>query len=134
LEVIVAQRRLALSRKVSCSLSSTINKQQNGGKYMAEIQTKDADMTKVDVDQQKLETYWKENRSLVFTMLGIWFAVSYLIQFFSGTINSIVIAGFPLGYYMGSQGALIVFVVMIFVYAKKMNDLDKKYNLEEEGE
>jgi putative solute:sodium symporter small subunit len=35
---------------------------------------------------------------------------------------------------MGSQGALIVFVVMIFVYAKKMNDLDKKYNLEEEGE
>ncbi len=101
---------------------------------MAEIQTKDADMTKVDVDQQKLENYWKENRSLVFTLLGIWFAISYLIQFFSGAINSIVVAGFPLGYYMGSQGALIVFVVMIFFYAKKMNELDKKYNLEEEGE
>ncbi len=99
-----------------------------------EIQTKDAEMTKVDFDQQTLENYWKENRKIVLVMLGIWFAVSYLIQFFANVINSIVIAGFPLGYYMGSQGALIVFVVMIFVYAKKMNDLDKKYNLEEEGE
>ncbi len=101
---------------------------------MAELQTKDAEMAKVDVNQQNLENYWQENRNLVLTMLGIWFAVSYLIQFFSGAINSIVIAGFPLGYYMGSQGALIVFVVMIFFYAKKMNELDKKYNLEEEGE
>ncbi len=101
---------------------------------MAELQTKDAEMTKVDFNQQNLENYWQENRNLVFKMLGIWFAVSYLIQFFSGAINSVVIAGFPLGYYMGSQGALIIFVVMIFVYAKKMNGLDKKYNLEEEGE
>jgi putative solute:sodium symporter small subunit len=101
---------------------------------MAELQTKDAEMAKIDINQQTLETYWKENRSLVFTMLGIWFAVSYLIQFFSGSLNAIVIAGFPLGYYMGGQGALIVFVVMIFFYAKKMNELDKKYNLEEEGE
>ncbi len=101
---------------------------------MTELQTKDAEMTKVDIDQQKLETYWKENRNLVLTMLGIWFAVSYLLQFFSSALNGVVIAGFPLGYYMGSQGALIIFVVMIFVYAKKMNDLDKKYNVEEEGE
>ncbi len=101
---------------------------------MTEIQTKDAEMTKVDVNQQTLANYWKENRNLVLTMLAIWFAVSYLIQLFSGAINSIVIAGFPLGYYMGSQGALIIFVVMIFIYAKKMNELDKKYNLEEEDE
>ncbi len=101
---------------------------------MAELQTKDAEMTKVAFDQQTLENYWKENRNLVLTMLGIWFVVSYVIQLFSSVINSIVIAGFPLGYYMGSQGALIAFVAMIFVYAKKMNDLDKKYNLEEEGE
>lgn len=101
---------------------------------MAELQTTDAEMTKVDIDQQTLEKYWKENRSLVFTMLGIWFAVSYFIQFFSGSFNAIVIAGFPLGYYMGAQGALIVFVVMIFFYAKKMNELDEKYNFKEEGE
>lgn len=101
---------------------------------MAELQTKDAEMTKVEVEQQRLENYWKENRNLVFTMLGIWFVVSYIIQLLANALNGIVIAGFPLGYYMGGQGALIVFVVMIFFYAKKMNELDKKYNLEEEGE
>lgn len=99
---------------------------------MNETQVKDAEMTQVDIDQQTLQNYWRENRNLVFAMLGIWFAVSYLIQLFASALNSVVIAGFPLGYYMGGQGALIVFVVMIFIYAKKMNALDKKYNLEEE--
>jgi putative solute:sodium symporter small subunit len=93
---------------------------------------KESETASTKVDQQTLENYWKENRNLVFTMLGIWFAVTYLIQLFASALNGVVIAGFPLGYYMGGQGSLIVFVIMIFFYANKMNELDKKYNLEEE--
>ena len=48
---------------------------------------------------------------------------------FINQFNSIVIAGFPLGYYMGAQGALIVFVIQIFYYAYAMNKLDEKYGM-----
>lgn len=73
--------------------------------------------------------YWQENLRLISILLVIWFAVSYVPVPFVETLNNIVIAGFPLGYYMGSQGSLIVFVVEIFYYAYAMNKLDAKYGL-----
>ena len=86
------------------------------------------------VDKSKLEAYWSENKKLTMIILIIWFFVTYVAAFFSPQLNKITFFGFPFGYYMGSQGSLIVFVVMIFVYASKMNKLDKKYEVEEEEE
>ncbi len=79
--------------------------------------------------QQKAEAYWRENQRLIVILLVIWFVVSYLPVPFVNQLNTIVIGGFPLGYYMGSQGSLIVFVVEIFYYAFAMNRLDQKYGL-----
>jgi putative solute:sodium symporter small subunit len=79
--------------------------------------------------KERGEAYWKENQRLIIILLSIWFAVSYLPVLFVSQLNNIVIAGFPLGYYMGSQGSLIVFVVLIFYYAFAMNKLDEKYGL-----
>jgi putative solute:sodium symporter small subunit len=79
--------------------------------------------------KERGEAYWKENLRLIVILLSIWFAVSYLPVLFVNQLNNIVIAGFPLGYYMGSQGSLIVFVVLIFYYAFAMNKLDEKYGL-----
>ena len=73
--------------------------------------------------------YWQENLRLIITLLVIWFAVSYVPVPFVSALNNVVIAGFPLGYYLGSQGSLIVFVVEIFYYAYAMNRLDAKYGL-----
>jgi putative solute:sodium symporter small subunit len=66
---------------------------------------------------------------LIVILLSIWFAVSYVPVLLVNQLNNIVIAGFPLGYYMGSQGSLIAFVVLIFYYAFAMNKLDDKYGL-----
>jgi len=68
----------------------------------------------------------------MYVILLIWFAVSYLAAIFASSLNSITILGFPFGYYMGSQGSLIVFVLLNYFYSMKMNELDKKYGLEEE--
>jgi putative solute:sodium symporter small subunit len=64
----------------------------------------------------------------------IWFVVTYVAIFFAPQLDKIVIAGFPFGYYMGAQGSLIVFVILIFWYAFKMNAADKEYGVEEEEE
>lgn len=84
------------------------------------------------LDKEKLKQYWAANVKLTSIVLLIWFIVTYVAIFFTPELNQVVIAGFPLGYYMGAQGSLIIFVVLIFVYAFKMNANDKKYGVEEE--
>jgi putative solute:sodium symporter small subunit len=86
------------------------------------------------LDKQKLADYWSYNVKLTaFTMI-VWFVVTYVAIFFAPQLDKIVILGFPMGYYMGAQGSLIVFVILIFNYAFKMNKADKDYGVEEEEE
>ncbi len=77
--------------------------------------------------------YWKENLSILFKLLIIWFAVSFGAGIlFVEQLNSIQFFGFKLGFWFAQQGAIYVFVVLIFVYMAKMNALDKKYGVDEE--
>ena len=82
--------------------------------------------------QSKLNTYWKANQRLIITLLIIWFVVAYIPPLIINQLNAIVIAGFPLGYYMGSQGSLIVFVLLIFYYAWRMNKMDNEFGLSDQ--
>jgi putative solute:sodium symporter small subunit len=84
------------------------------------------------IDKAKLEAYWRENQKLTAITLIIWFLVSFGAILIVTALNNITIFGFPLGYYMGAQGSLIVFVLLIANYARKMNQIDKKYGVEEE--
>lgn len=86
------------------------------------------------LDKEKLKAYWAFNVRLTTIVMVIWFVVTYVAIFFSPQLNNIVILGFPFGYYMGAQGSLIIFVVLIFWYAFKMNAADKTYGVEEEEE
>jgi cation/acetate symporter len=75
--------------------------------------------------------YWRSNVRLILVLLAIWLAVSILPTLFSPLLNHIhILTGFPLGYYMGSQGALIVFVGIIVGYAGYMRQLDRRYAVE----
>jgi len=84
------------------------------------------------VDKATLTAYWSENKRLTKITLIVWAAVSFGAAYFADALNAVVIFGFPLGYYMGAQGSLIVFVVLIFNYSRTMNLVDRKYNLHEE--
>lgn len=86
------------------------------------------------VEKEKLVAYWNENKKLTWFTMIIWFVVTYVAAFFAKELNSMSILGFPLGYYMAAQGSLIVFVWLIFNYARKMNKIDRKYGVEEEEE
>jgi len=76
--------------------------------------------------------YWRKNVRLTAILLAIWFVVTYVVGFFARELNTITVLGFPLGFYMGAQGALIIYVVMIFYYAHYMNKLDIEYGVAEE--
>jgi putative solute:sodium symporter small subunit len=82
-------------------------------------------------DDQK--AYWKENLSILFKLLAVWFVVSFGAGIlFVEQLNNIHFFGFKLGFWFAQQGAIYVFVALIFIYMKLMNSLDKKYGVDEE--
>lgn len=76
--------------------------------------------------------YWDKTRNLMFIVLGLWVLFSFVIHLFVGQLNSIVILGFPLGFYMAAQGSLIAFVIMLFWFARKQNQIDEAHNVAED--
>ncbi|WP_271783298.1 DUF4212 domain-containing protein [Aquimarina algiphila] len=82
--------------------------------------------------QQKATAYWRENLKYLVILLTIWFAVSYGAGIlFKDALNSIRLGGFKLGFWFAQQGSIYVFVILIFVYVRLMNKLDKKYGYNE---
>jgi putative solute:sodium symporter small subunit len=83
---------------------------------------------------EQRESYWKYNVRLTTILLVIWFVVTYLLGgIFAGELNKFTFIGFPLGYYIAAQGALVVFVIEIAVYARLMNKKDLEYGIREEA-
>ncbi len=78
------------------------------------------------------QAYWKSNIRFVLLLLSIWFTVAYVLSIFLvETLNKIHIAGFPLGFWFAQQGSIYVFIVLIYVYARRMAKLDKKFDVHE---
>ncbi len=83
--------------------------------------------------KEKANAYWLENIGLMGILLSIWFLVSYGCGIlFVDALNQIPLGGFKLGFWFAQQGAIYVFVVLIFVYAHKMNKIDRRYNVSED--
>ncbi len=80
----------------------------------------------------KAQTYWKRNLLYLCVLLGIWFLVSYGFGIlFKDFLDQFSLGGFKLGFWFAQQGSIYVFVVLIFVYVRLMNTLDKKYGFDE---
>lgn len=84
------------------------------------------------MDSQHRKKYWKENLKYLTILITIWFVVSYGFGIlFVDELNTIRMGGFKLGFWFAQQGSIYVFVILIFVYVRLMNKLDKKYKLDE---
>ena len=77
-------------------------------------------------------TWWSKTWNLMVTSLVIWAIFGFGIHLFVVPLNKIVIAGFPLGYYMAAQGSLIVFVVQLFVFDWQQSAIDRQFGMSEE--
>ncbi|QYA25071.1 DUF4212 domain-containing protein [Gramella sp. MT6] len=78
------------------------------------------------------QVYWKTNLKYLAILLSIWFIVSFGAGIlFKDELNQIRLGGFKLGFWFAQQGAIYVFVILIFVYIHLMNNLDKKHGYNE---
>ncbi len=77
-------------------------------------------------------SYWKLNLRYLGILLSIWFITAYGFGIlFVDHLDTIRIGGFHLGFWFAQQGAIYVFVCLIFVYVRLMKGLDKAYKVDE---
>jgi putative solute:sodium symporter small subunit len=86
----------------------------------------------MSLSKEQAQSYWKANTQLMLKLLAIWFIAAYgcgilLVDW----LNTIQIGGYKLGFWFSQQGAMYVFVGLIFYYAKKMSALDRQFDVEE---
>lgn len=75
--------------------------------------------------------YWRKNLRITAILLAIWFVVTYVVAFMARDLN-FTFFGWPFSFWMGAQGALIIYVAIIWFYARYMNRLDQEHGVAEE--
>jgi putative solute:sodium symporter small subunit len=91
------------------------------------------DDAEASVNDRRRDTaaYWRANLRLMAKLLAVWFASSYgLGILLVEPLNRFHLGGFPLGFWFAQQGSIYVFVVLILVYAVRMDQLDKKHGVD----
>jgi putative solute:sodium symporter small subunit len=79
------------------------------------------------------QAYWRATLRLLAKILFVWFAVSFGAGIlFADLLNTIKLGGYPLGFWFAHQGSMYVFVVLIFYYGKKMNEIDREFDVHED--
>ena len=79
---------------------------------------------------EKHREYWKKNLTITAILLFIWFFVTFVLGYFARDL-AFNFFGWPFAFWIGGQGALVVYVLIIWFYASYMNKLDGQYGVAE---
>lgn len=87
-------------------------------------------MSKELLTEESRKAYWRANLKMMVILLTVWFLISYGCGIlFVDQLNNIRIAGYKLGFWFAQQGSMYGFVILIFIYARYMKNLDRKFNV-----
>jgi putative solute:sodium symporter small subunit len=77
--------------------------------------------------------YWRANVRLIATLLAVWFLTAYVVSILLAPwLNQFRLGSAPLGFWFAQQGSIYVFILLIWIYARKMDALDKQYDVHED--
>ena len=82
---------------------------------------------------EKHRQYWRKNLNITAILLAIWFFVTFVVGYFARDLN-FNFFGWPFSFWVGAQGALVVYVAIIGFYAWYMNKLDIEHGVDETEE
>ncbi|XQY91659.1 DUF4212 domain-containing protein [Metabacillus sp. HB246100] len=83
------------------------------------------------IDKKVADAYFKERTRHIIIYLLIGFVASFGVVLFAEPLSAMTINGFPFHYFMGAQGAIVIFIILLFVNAKVSDTIDKKYGIDE---
>lgn len=85
------------------------------------------------LDKEKAEAYYRAKKKQLIAYFIVWFLVSYGVVAFAEFFAQFTFNGFPFHYYMGAQGAVLVFIALLFINAVMSDKLDQKYGIQQQG-
>ncbi|WP_420430151.1 DUF4212 domain-containing protein [Hyphobacterium sp.] len=86
-----------------------------------------------DIARSSYKAYWRDNLRLMAVLLAIWAAVSFGAGIlFRDGLDNFSIGGAPLGFWFAQQGAIYVFVILIFVCSALMHRIERKYDIDDD--
>ena len=74
--------------------------------------------------------YWRKTLRMTAVLLSIWFITTFVVSYFARDLN-FNFFGWPFSFWMGAQGSLIIYVAIIWFYARYMNKLDIEHGVDE---
>ncbi len=83
---------------------------------------------------EKHQQYWHRNLKLTVALAAVWFLVTFVMGYFARELATVNFFGWPLSFYMAAQGSLVIYVAIIWFYARKMRSLDLEYDVHEGDE
>ncbi|WP_374239488.1 DUF4212 domain-containing protein [Zoogloea sp.] len=86
----------------------------------------------MDDTEARQRAYWRSALRLTGVLLGVWAAVSFLPGWFAEELNEFVFFGWPFGFYMAGQGALIIFLLIVWIYDRGMTRIERRHGLDGE--
>ncbi|MGE5470963.1 MAG: DUF4212 domain-containing protein [Bacteroidota bacterium] len=78
------------------------------------------------------DLYWRRTRRLTMFLLALWSMVTFLMNWYARELNAFTFLGFPLGFYMGAQGALVIYLAIIWYYNRCMRKLEARFGINDE--
>ena len=83
------------------------------------------------MSDKNAHAYWRANVRIVLTLLLVWFFISFVCGILlADFLDQFRIGGFKLGFWMAQQGSIYGFIVLIYVYIRQMDKLDRKFDLD----
>jgi putative solute:sodium symporter small subunit len=83
------------------------------------------------IDKATADRYSREKNRYTVLYLLVWFVASFGVVLFAESLSTVTLNGFPFHYFMGAQGAILIFIILLFVNAKVSDQIDKKYGIDE---
>jgi putative solute:sodium symporter small subunit len=93
------------------------------------VSADDAEAAAAAADQRR--RHWRRNLRLTGALMGVWFVVSFALTYFAREL-SFRFFGWPFSYWMGAQGAILVYLAIVALYAHVMDRLDHAHGVAEE--
>lgn len=78
------------------------------------------------------DLFWRKQRRLTLLLLLVWFLVTFVMNWYARELNELTLFDFPLGFYMGAQGSLFIYLAIIWYYNRAMRKLEARFGREDE--
>ncbi|MBE2244762.1 MAG: DUF4212 domain-containing protein [Burkholderiaceae bacterium] len=83
--------------------------------------------------RERHDAYWRRNLRIIGLLLAVWFVVTFVAVYFARDL-AFDFFGWPFGFWVAGQGALIVYIAIVGFYARCMNRLDREFGFAESEE